>query len=205
MNRFFITGIGTNVGKTVVSAILCEAMQADYWKPIQCGIEEGRDKDIVKKLLSNGKSVCHDEAYLLKEPASPNIAAKKENIKITIDSLALPQTLNKICIEGAGGPLVPINDSYFVLDIAKQNGLAVILVVNSYLGCISHSLLCIDYLLSNNYKLHGLILNGDFDEGVKNSIINYKRVPVLGEIPFTDKPDKKFVKDQAGKINISLL
>lgn len=205
MNRFFITGIGTNVGKTVVSAILCEAMQADYWKPIQCGIEEGRDKDIVKKLLSNGKSVCHDEAYLLQEPASPNIAAKKENIKITMDSLSLPQTLNKICIEGAGGPLVPINDSYFVLDIAKQNGLAVILVVNSYLGCINHSLLCIDYLLKNNYKLHGLILNGDFDEGVKNSIINYKRVSVLGEIPFCEKPDKKFVKDQAAKINISLL
>ncbi len=205
MNRFFITGIGTNVGKTVVSAILCEAMQADYWKPIQCGIEEGRDKDIVKKLLSNGKSVCHDEAYLLKEPASPNIAAKKENIKITMDSLALPQTLNKICIEGAGGPMVPISDSYFVIDIAKQNGLAVILVVSSYLGCINHSLLCIDYLLNNNYKLHGIILNGDFEEGVKNSIINYKRVPVLGEIPFTDKPDKKFVKDQAGKINISLL
>ncbi len=205
MNRFFITGIGTNVGKTVVSAILCEAMQADYWKPIQCGIEEGRDKDIVKKLLSNSKSVCHDETYLLKEPASPNIAAKKESIKITIDSLQLPNTLNKICIEGAGGPMVPINDSYFVIDIAKQNGLAVVLVVNSYLGCINHSLLAIDYLLNNNYKLHGLVLNGDFDEGGKNSIINYKRVPVLAEIPFVEKPDKKFVSEQASKVNISLL
>lgn len=205
MNRFFITGIGTNVGKTVVSAILCEALQADYWKPIQCGTEEGRDKDIVKKLLSNSKSVCHDETYLLQEPASPNIAAKKENIKITMDSLSLPQTLNKICIEGAGGPLVPINDAYFVADIAKQNGLAVVLVVSSYLGCINHSLLCIDYLLSNNYKLHGLILNGNFDEDVKNSIINYKRVPVLAEIPFVEKADKKFVKEQAAKVNISLL
>lgn len=205
MNRFFITGIGTNVGKTVVSAILCEAMQADYWKPIQCGIEDGRDKDTVKKLLSNSKSVCHDETYLLKEPASPNIAAKKENIKITMDSLQLPQTLNKICIEGAGGPLVPFNDTYFVADIAKQNGLAVVLVVSSYLGCINHSLLCIDYLLNNNYKLHGLVLNGNFDEDVKNSIINYKRIPVLAEIPFVENADKKFVKDQASKINISLL
>ncbi len=205
MNRFFVTGIGTNVGKTLVSAILCEAMQADYWKPIQCGIEEGRDKDIVKKLLSNSKSVCHDETYLLKEPASPNIAAKKEGIKITIDSLSLPQTLNKICIEGAGGPMVPINDSYFVIDIAKQNGLAVVLVIDSYLGCINHSLLCIDYLLNNNYKLHGLIFNGDFDEDVKNAIINYKRVSVLAEIPHTENPDKKFVREQASNLDISLL
>lgn len=205
MNRFFITGIGTNVGKTLVAAILCEAMQADYWKPIQCGIEDGRDKDTVKKLLSNSKSVCHNETYLLKEPASPNIAAKKENIKITMETLQLPQTLNKICIEGAGGPLVPFNDSFYVIDIAKQNNLAVILVVSSYLGCINHSLLAIDYLLNNNYKLYGLILNGNFDEDVKNSIINYKRVQVLGEIPFTDKPDKKFVRDQASKLNISLL
>ena len=205
MNRFFITGIGTNVGKTLVSAILCEAMQADYWKPIQCGIEEGRDKDIVKKLLSNSKSVCHDEIYLLKEPASPNIAAKREGIKITMDSLSLPQTLNKICIEGAGGPMVPINDSYFVIDIAKQNGLAVVLVIDSYLGCINHSLLCIDYLLNNNYKLHGLILNGNFDEEVKNSIINYKRIPVLGEIPKVENPDKKFVREQASNLDISLL
>ena len=205
MNRFFISGIGTNVGKTLVSAILCEALQADYWKPIQCGVEEGRDKDIVKKLLSNSKSVCHDEAFLLKEPASPHIAAKKENVKITIDDLKMPQTLNKICIEGAGGPLVPINDNYFVIDIAKQNGLAVVLVVNSYLGCINHSLLCIDYLLKNDFKLHGLVLNGDFDEGVKSAIVNYKRVPVLAEIPQTDKPDKKFVSEQASKVNVHLL
>ncbi|HWY09818.1 MAG TPA: dethiobiotin synthase [Bacteroidia bacterium] len=205
MNRFFISGIGTNVGKTLVSAILCEALQADYWKPIQCGVAEGRDKDIVKKLLSNSKSICHDETFLLKEPASPHIAAKKENIKITMDELKMPQTLNKLCIEGAGGPLVPINDNYFVIDMAKQNGLAVVLVVSSYLGCINHSLLAIDYLLNNNFKLHGLVLNGDFDEGVKNAITNYKRVPVLAEIPQTDKPDKKFVSEQASKVNVHLL
>ena len=205
MNRFFISGIGTNVGKTLVSAILCEALQADYWKPIQCGVTEGRDKDIVKKLLSNSKSVCHDETFLLKEPASPHIASKKENIKITIDDLKMPVTLNKICIEGAGGPLVPINDNYFVIDMAKQNSLAIVLVVNSYLGCINHSLLAIDYLLNNNFKLHGLVLNGDFDEGVKNAIINYKRIPVLAEIPQTDKPDKKFVSEQASKVDVHLL
>jgi len=204
MNRYFISGIGTNVGKTLVSAILCEGMQADYWKPIQCGVEEGRDKDIVKKLISNSKSVCHDEAFLLKEPASPNIASKKENIKITIDELKIPQTLNKLCIEGAGGPLVPFNDNYFVIDIAKQNGLAVVLVVNSYLGCINHSLLCIDYLINNNFKLHGLILNGDFDEAVKNSITNYKRIPILAEIPQVKNPDKKFVSEQASNLDMHL-
>jgi dethiobiotin synthetase len=202
MNKYFITGIGTNVGKTITSAILCEALQADYWKPIQCGTEEGRDVDTVKGLLSNSKSVCYDEIYLLKEPASPHLAAKKEGITIDFNRLNLPVTSNTLFVEGAGGPLVPVNDRYFVIDIAKHNQLPVILVVNSYLGCINHSLLAIDYLVCNNFQVKGLILNGNFDAEVKAAIVGYKNIPVLAEIPFTKKADKAFVSRQASDLNI---
>jgi dethiobiotin synthetase len=202
MNKYFITGIGTNVGKTLVSAILCEALQADYWKPVQCGIEEGRDVDTVKNLLSNSKSVCYDEIYLLKEPASPHLAAKKEGLTIDFNRLNLPVTKNTLLVEGAGGPLVPLNDRNFVIDIAKHNNLPVILVVSSYLGCINHSLLAIDYLVHNNFQVKGLILNGDFDEDVKAPIVHYRNIPVLAEIPQTPKPDKLFVSQQASDLNI---
>jgi dethiobiotin synthetase len=202
MNKYFITGIGTNVGKTLVSAILCEALQADYWKPIQCGIEDGRDVDTVKGLLSNSKSVCYDEIYLLKEPASPHLAAKKEGITIDFNKLNLPVTSNTLFVEGAGGPLVPLNDRNFVIDIAKHNNIPVILVISSYLGCINHSLLAIDYLISHNYRLKGLILNGDFDTEVKAPIIAYKNIPVLAEIPYSKKGYKAFVSQQASELNV---
>jgi dethiobiotin synthetase len=202
MNKYFITGIGTNVGKTLISAILCEALQADYWKPIQCGTEEGRDVDTVRNLLSNTQSVCYDEIYLLKEPASPHLAAKKEGITIDFNKLNLPVTSNKLFVEGAGGPLVPVNDKHFVIDIAKHNYLPVILVVSSYLGCINHSLLAVDYLVRNDFQVKGLILNGDFDAEVKAPILAYKNIPVLAEIPFTKKADKSFVSQQASNVNI---
>jgi dethiobiotin synthetase len=137
----------------------------------------------VKGLLSNSKSVCYDEIYLLKEPASPHLAAKKEGITIDFNKLNLPVTSNTLFVEGAGGPLVPLNDRNFVIDIAKHNNIPVILVISSYLGCINHSLLAIDYLISHNYRLKGLILNGDFDTEVKAPIIAYKNIPVLAEIP----------------------
>lgn len=201
MKKFFVTGIGTNVGKTVVSAILTEALNADYWKPIQSGLSEGRDTDIVKSFISNTKSVFHQEAYSLKEPASPHIAAKKENVTININNIKLPDTDNHLIIEGAGGPMVPINETDFIIDLAKKFDAPVILVVNNYLGCISHTLLCIDYLLNNHFKFQGLILNGNFDEEVEKSISRYKSVKVLAKIPFTFSPNIYFVSQQANQLN----
>lgn len=203
MKRYFITGIGTNVGKTVVSAILTEGLNADYWKPIQSGSVEGRDLDTVKSLISNSSSAFYPETYLLKEPASPHLAAKKEDILISTSKLQLPITSNSLIIEGAGGLLVPLNSSDYVIDLAKQFNAAVILVVSSYLGCINHTLLSIEYILQNNYKLKGIILNGNFEEDVKSAIVNYKNVPLLAEIP-QGKIDKQFVLAQSAKINKEL-
>src|SRR5690606_3684005 len=104
------TGIGTNVGKTVVSAVFCEALQADYWKPVQSGTEDGRDIDTVRALVSNAKTVFHASAYELKLPASPNIAASAENVIIEPEKLKIPKTENHLIIEGAGGLLVPLTN-----------------------------------------------------------------------------------------------
>ncbi len=170
--NLFITGIGTNVGKTVVSAILTEALQADYWKPIQSGVVEGKDLDTVKSLISNTKTVIHPETYLLNEPLSPHFAAKLDGIEIELDKIQLPSTSNHLIIEGAGGLLVPINSTQYVIDIAKKLDCEIVLVISSYLGCINHSLLSIDYLKRNNFKIYAVVFNGEFDYEVKKAIMD---------------------------------
>lgn len=177
--NLFITGIGTNVGKTVVSAILTEALQADYWKPIQSGTIEGKDSETIKSLISNSKTVFHPEAYLLKQPLSPHFAAKLENVEIVLNQINLPVRLRGIeanknlVIEGAGGLLVPINKSEYVIDIAKKMDCEIVLVISNYLGCINHALLSIDYLIRNNFKIYALVFNGSFEAEVKEAIIGY--------------------------------
>lgn len=203
MANYFVTGIGTNVGKTIVSAILAEALKADYWKPIQSGTIEGKDSDTIKELISNSKTIIHPETYLLKEPLSPHFAAHLEGVEIDINSLELPQTNNQLIIEGAGGLLVPINQSHYVIDIAKKFNCEIILVISNYLGCINHSLLSIDYLVRNNFNIKALVFNGEFEEQVKNVIINY--VSNLNIVEINQLPlNKESVKKVAAGINVKL-
>jgi dethiobiotin synthetase len=171
--KLFITGIGTNVGKTVVSAILTEWLKADYWKPIQSGTIEGMDSETIRSLISNESTIIHPEAYLLKQPLSPHFAAKIDGVEIELSKVQLPITKNHIIIEGAGGILVPINDNEYVIDIAKKLDCEVVLVISNYLGCINHTLLSIDYLKRNNYKIFALVFNGEFEYKVKQSILDY--------------------------------
>jgi dethiobiotin synthetase len=204
MNKYFITGIGTNVGKTIVSAILTEALKADYWKPVQSGVADGTDKGLVSSLITNTTSVCHNESYSFQEPASPHLAASLENQKIKLEQMHLPETQNDLIIEGAGGILVPLNDSNYVIDLAQEFEADVILVCRNYLGCINHSLLSIDYLVKNNFPVKGLVLVGNFDKAVKLAITNYSELPVLAEIPEMSEISKETILNQAQKINLSL-
>lgn len=187
--NLFITGIGTNVGKTVVSVVLTEALQADYWKPIQSGTIEGKDSEAVKSLISNAKTVIHPEAYLLKKPLSPHFAAKLENVEIDLNKINVPVRLSgveaneNLVIEGAGGLLVPINKSQYVIDIAKKMDCEIVLVISNYLGCINHALLSIDYLIRNNFKIYALVFNGTFDTEVKDSIIAFAAHCKIIDIP----------------------
>lgn len=200
--NYFITGIGTNVGKTIVSAILTEKLEADYWKPIQSGTMEGLDSITIKTLISNSKTVIHPESYLLKEPVSPNLAAKKENRTIELENINVPFTSNHLIIEGAGGLMVPINNKHYVIDIAKKIDCEIILVISNYLGCINHSILSIDYLLKHHFKIKFLIFNGLFDAEVKQSIIHYAPEIKTIDIPAITELSRNSVLDIAKGISI---
>ena len=152
MRKIFVTGIGTDVGKTIASAIITEALQADYWKPIQAGLYPLTDKEKVKSLISNKTSVFHPESYLLKEPMSPHAAAEMEGVTIDLNTIIVPATKNTLIIEGAGGIMVPINNHSFVLDLIEKLNAEVVLVVQNYLGCINHSLLTINALKQKGIK-----------------------------------------------------
>ncbi|MFL5731201.1 MAG: dethiobiotin synthase [Cytophagaceae bacterium] len=157
---YFVTAIHTDSGKTLVSAILAEALQADYWKPVQCGTDQ-RDLKTVKELVDNDHCLFYEEAYLLKAPLSPHAAAKKEGKEIRLKDISLPLTDgHDLIIEGAGGLLVPLNDQEYVIDIAEKFKAEIILVSNIYLGSINHTLLSINEIKRRGLKVKGIIFNG---------------------------------------------
>lgn len=160
----FVTGIGTDVGKTVVSAILVEKLKADYWKPVQSGDLDNSDTIKVKALVSNTRSVFHPETYRLTQPYSPHKSAELDGIKIDLDKFELPETDNQLIIEGAGGLMVPLNDEHFVIDLIQKFDAEVVLVVRHYLGSINHTLLSLELLKQKKIKVNTLVFNGEKDE-----------------------------------------
>ncbi len=185
----FITGIGTGIGKTIVSAILVERLKADYWKPIQSGDLENSDTLLVKSLVSNPVSRFHPEAYRLTQPFSPHKSAALDGIEIDPKKIIIPETENQLIIEGAGGLMVPLNDHFLMIDLIKQLDAEVILVSKNYLGSINHTLLSIDTLRSRNIPIKGIIFNGDSDEWSENVIrkcagadVAFTAVPTLDTI-----------------------
>lgn len=169
--NYFVTAIGTDSGKTFFSAVLCEALQADYWKPVQAGMP--RDSDTVMSLLSNPFSKIHSETYLLNTPASPHASAKKDNVSIELNKFEVPSVKTNLVIEGAGGCLVPLNEVDFVIDLAKRFKAQVILVSNLYLGSINHTLLTADYLRKNKYDVKGIIFNGPSNPDSEDIILKH--------------------------------
>lgn len=168
---YFVTAIDTDSGKTLASAILCEALQADYWKPIQAGLP--RDADTISSLITNTKIAIHPERHLLKIPASPHASAKAEGISIQLTDFALPQILNTLIIEGAGGCLVPINNNHFVIDLAIQLKAEIILVADLYLGSINHTLLTASLLKQKQVLVKGVIFNGEPNEESEQIILHH--------------------------------
>ncbi len=172
MRKLFVTGIGTDVGKTIVSAVLVEALKADYWKPIQAGYDNGTDTQFVKQLISNTTTTFFQETYLLKTPASPHLAALNDGVEIELNKLILPKSSNKdLIIEGAGGLLVPLNDNNYVIDLIKHFDCEVILVSRNYLGSINHTLLSIEALKSRGIKIAGIVFNGERNQSTEEIIL----------------------------------
>ena len=193
----FVTGIGTEVGKTICSAILVEALKADYWKPVQAGELDNTDSKKVGDLITNNSSKIHPETYRLNTPASPHYAAEVDGLKIELSDFVLPSTQNHLLIEGAGGLMVPLSQNHLVVDLIKQLGCGVIVVSKHYLGSINHTLLSIEALKSWGIPILGLLFNGEQNNATESIIEKMSGVRALGRVNWTDTPDKTFVKQEA--------
>jgi dethiobiotin synthetase len=197
----FITGIGTGIGKTIISAILVEKLKADYWKPIQSGDLDESDTLKVKSLISNTTSFLHPEAYRLTQPFSPHKSAAIDGITINQEQIILPKTENTLIIEGAGGLMVPLNDQFLMIDLVKQLDAEVILVSQNYLGSINHTLLSAYALKQYKIPVKGIIFNGPKDIYSKEFILKYSGLKLLGHVPEYDLIDKKTIIDAGNYID----
>ena len=191
--KYIIAGIGTEIGKTFISSILTESLQADYWKPIQSGALDFTDTDTVRSLISNDKTVFHPETYRLNEPMSPHAAAAIDGVEIELSKFEIPQTDNHLIIELAGGIMVPLNDRETNLDLIKKMNVPVILVSKNYLGSINHTLLSVEILKMNNIEVKGLIFNGEQNKYSEDFILNYIKLECLGRVGFEENIDKNVV------------
>ncbi|HEA28383.1 MAG TPA: dethiobiotin synthase [Leeuwenhoekiella sp.] len=193
---FFITGISTEVGKTVASAIITEALEADYWKPIQAGDLDHTDTDKVKALVSNATTQFHPSAFELKTPMSPHAAAEIDGVKIASTEMQIPNTNNNLVIEGAGGLLVPISETETILDLIKPE-YKVIVISRHYLGSINHTLLTIDKLKQSGKSIFGILFSGAENPSTEQIIATMSGVKILGRIDEEPYFDQMVVKEYA--------
>jgi dethiobiotin synthetase len=201
---YFVTGIGTEIGKTMISAFLVEKLKADYWKPIQSGDLDSSDTMKVKSLISNYQTVFHPESYRLTQPFSPHHSANLDGVKIDLNNFIIPQTENNLIIEGAGGLMVPLNNQDLIIDLIKKLDVEVILVSKNYLGSINHTLLSIEALKSRDIKIKGIIFNGDENLSTQNIIVKMTGIKVIANIPQLNKIDKTSLKDLVDKVDLAL-
>jgi dethiobiotin synthetase len=197
MQTYFITGIGTDVGKTVASAIITEALKADYWKPIQAGDLDNCDTKKVKRLVSNTTTKFHENSYALQTPMSPHAAAGIDGITIDLKKIKKPNTKNNLVIEGAGGILVPLNTKNTILDLIKPN-YKVIVISKHYLGSINHTLLTLNLLKEKGFEV-ALIFSGNEHKTTEDIIIKMTNVKVIGRINEEPYFDKNVVLEYADK------
>lgn len=197
--NYFVTAIGTDSGKTLVSAILTEMLHADYWKPVQSGAP--RDTETVRALVTNEQSKFYKETFLLKTPASPHAAARIDGIEITIDQIVPPISNRDLIIEGAGGVMVPLNDEEVILDMVPKLNAEIVLVSNLYLGSINHTLLTAEVIKSHGYSVKGIIFNGPGNEESERIILlktGYRQLLKVEQEPVINK---EIVKKYAEKLS----
>lgn len=180
-DHYFITGIGTDVGKTVISAIVVRALNADYWKPVQAGDLDYSDTHKVKNMVNDDKIVFHDNAYALKTPMSPHAAAEIDGIEIELGKISTPKTENHLVIEGAGGLLVPLNDKDTIADLISKED-KIILVSRHYLGSINHTLLSLEFLKQKGFLNVGIIFSGDEHPTTESIILSKTNAKCIGRV-----------------------
>lgn len=183
----FVTGTDTNVGKTLLSAVLVAALDAIYWKPIQTGACEGTDRQMVIKLAGISEAQTIPESYCFDPPVSPHLAAQAKGVRIDLARIQAPANLGRwIIAEGAGGVLVPINESELVLDLARHLGFPALIAARAALGTINHTLLTVRALRCAKMAIHGVVMIGHRHKDNERSIERFGAVPVVGTIPWLD-------------------
>ena len=203
MKQFIITGIGTDVGKTVVSSIVSEALQATYWKPVQAGDLDNSDSIKVKRLTKNVTVL--PEAFRLNEPMSPHAAAKLDGIEITSKNLNLPSVSGNFIVEGAGGIMFPINSVGFLyVDAFAEWDLPAIVVSRHYLGSINHTLMTIEILRNRGIEIEGIIFVGDEHPTTEEAILSNTGLRQIARIPMAEEVNQAFILSQADIIKNKL-
>ena len=199
-----IAGIHTGIGKTVCSAIICQALGYDYWKPVQAGDWENSDSVFIKKNVTNPKTIVHPETYKLATAASPHYAAAIDGIEIKKEHIELPQSKNNIVVETAGGLMSPLADGYLNIDLAEQLQLPVVLVSNNYLGSINHTLLSYELLKNRKIQIAGIVFDGNTVTPSQDYILSYTRLPLLFSIPQFSNLNAQSISEFAKTISIKL-
>lgn len=171
-NRFFITGIGTGVGKTVVSAVLAQHFQAGYWKPVQSGSLVQSDSIEVTGLIDSHLKI-YPERYRLQLAVSPHQAAEAENLRMELSDFELPETEGPLIVEGTGGLFVPINDENLVIELIQRLQLPAVLVVRDYLGCINHTLLSVQALKAACIPVAYMVFSGTFNPATRSVLLRH--------------------------------
>lgn len=194
--RFFITGTDTGVGKTVVSALLCAALDAIYWKPIQTGTREGTDRESVMNLAQLPLTRTFPETYRFAPPVSPHLAAQRAGVRIDLRKIRMPRIPadENLIVEGAGGALVPINRTQFMTHLMHRLELPVILVSRTALGTINHTLLSLAALREARLQIGGVIMVGKPNRENREAIERYGRIQVVGIVPQLRKIDRRTLR-----------
>ena len=201
--KIFITGIGTDVGKTICSAIVCESLKADYWKPIQAGDIGNGDNETVQNLITNNQTRFHPNAYALYTPASPHYAAEQDRVSIDLNHIKEPDTENSLVIEGAGGLLVPLNNEATVIDLIKPE-YHVIVVSRHYLGSINHTLMSLEIIKQRGLNC-SVLFNGEENKATENIIQNMTNCQMIGRINEEKLIDSNTITKYANQFHQQLI
>lgn len=186
----FVTGTDTGVGKTLLSALLVAALDRKYWKPIQTGTSEGTDRNTIMKWADVPLTRTHAEAFTFAPPVSPHLAAREAGVRIDITGIRRPADPDAIVIEGAGGVLVPINETAYMLDLMRHLQSSVLVATRSTLGTINHTLLTVSALRQAGLDIIGVVMVGEENTENRRAIERYGNAPVIGMIPWLDSIDR---------------
>jgi len=199
-NQFIIAGIGTEIGKTLISSIFRQGLQADYWKPVQSGNPEEADALFIGQMTRVPEGKIWDSSYMLTQPLSPHTAAEIDGVRISLDQIQLPQTERSLIVELAGGLMVPLNESETNLDLIAHIALPVILVSKNYLGSINHTLLSYEILKAKQIPIAGIVFNGPANASGERFILQHTGLKVLLRVPELAQINPEIIQEYAQKI-----